>query len=585
MFNKLKCVEVNEQYLNQKVVVNGWVKKVRKLGSLIFVDLKDRFGLVQIFVNEKNNQSVFDVVKTLSREDVIEVKGEVLLRKDPNLELATGKVEIQVLEIKILSKSEVPPLIIEDKTDANDEVRFKYRYLDLRRDVNLKIFELRSKVTKAFRDYLHDDDFIEVETPILAKPTPEGARDYYVPTRSNRFYALPQSPQTFKQLLMVSGFQKYFQITKCFRDEDLRSDRQPEFTQVDMEMSFVSELDIQNHIEKLLKFVFKRAINVDINIPFRRMSYHEAMNDYGVDKPDLRYGLKINTGNEFFVNSESNIFKNTLANSNFIRYLIVENAILNKKQVQELEKFAKDKNAKGLAWITLDEENKIGGSLSSITADHDIYRNIFKNHNIKTGTILLVADTYKIATSALGIVRVNLASMLELKKPNHYEFVWIVDWPLFELDEETNRFVAMHHPFTSPTDETMHDFDTNQANARGKSYDIVLNGYELGGGSVRIINPEVQKRMFKAINLNDEEVDTKFGFLINAFKYGVPPHAGIALGLDRLIMILVNTEYIRDVVAFPKNNSGFDVMLDSPSILENEDIADLGIKINNENKK
>ena len=577
---KVYCGYIGEEHLEKNVILNGWVKKVRKMGNLVFVDLKDRFGIVQIFATKSDG--VFNELTQLSREDVINVEGLVLLRKNPNNDLKTGRFEIHVKKILIYSKAKTPPLIIEDETDANEEIRFRYRYLDLRRDVNLKIFELRSKVYQAFRNYLYSQDFIETETPILAKPTPEGARDFYVPTRTRKFYALPQSPQTFKQLLMVAGFQKYFQITKCFRDEDLRSDRQPEFTQVDIELSFADEIEIQTLIENLLKYVFKQTINVDLTTPFMRMSYEQAINDYGSDKPDLRFDLKIKTLNTYFENSKTLFFKKALLNNQSIRAILVPNINLNKKQVQTLEKFAKDKGAKGLSWISIKDEKIIDGSLLSIQEDHIIYKTIFKDFNLSTGSILLVADTFDIASQALGLVRINLASILNLKKPNIFKFVWIIDWPLYEYDNEAQRFVAAHHPFTMPTLETLNTFDVNKKDARGRSYDIVLNGYELGGGSVRIIDQQIQRRMFKSINMSDEEANLKFGFLLTAFEYGVPPHCGIALGLDRLMMILVNSEYIRDVVAFPKNNNGVDMMLDAPSNMNDEDLKELGLKIKND---
>lgn len=577
---KVYCGYIGEEHLEKNVILNGWVKKVRKMGNLVFVDLKDRFGIVQIFATKSDG--VFNELTQLSREDVINVEGLVLLRKNPNNDLKTGRFEIHVKKILIYSKAKTPPLIIEDETDANEEIRFRYRYLDLRRDVNLKIFELRSKVYQAFRNYLYSQDFIETETPILAKPTPEGARDFYVPTRTRKFYALPQSPQTFKQLLMVAGFQKYFQITKCFRDEDLRSDRQPEFTQVDIELSFADEIEIQTLIENLLKYVFKQTINVDLTTPFMRMSYEQAINDYGSDKPDLRFDLKIKTLNTYFENSKTLFFQKALLNNQSIRAILVPNINLNKKQVQTLEKFAKDKGAKGLSWISIKDEKIIDGSLLSIQEDHIIYKTIFKDFNLSTGSILLVADTFDIASQALGLVRINLASILNLKKPNIFKFVWIIDWPLYEYDNEAQRFVAAHHPFTMPTLETLNNFDVNKKDARGRSYDIVLNGYELGGGSVRIIDQQIQRRMFKSINMSDEEANLKFGFLLTAFEYGVPPHCGIALGLDRLMMILVNSEYIRDVVAFPKNNNGVDMMLDAPSNMNDEDLKELGLKIKND---
>ena len=577
---RVYCGRIGKEHLEKNVILNGWVKKVRKMGNLVFVDLKDRFGIVQIFATEQDE--VFDELTQLSREDVINVEGLVLLRKSPNHELKTGEFEVHAQKLLIYSKAKTPPLIIEDETDANEEIRFKYRYLDLRRDVNLRTFELRSKVYQTFRNYLHSEEFIETETPILAKPTPEGARDFYVPTRTKKFYALPQSPQTFKQLLMVAGFQKYFQIAKCFRDEDLRSDRQPEFTQVDIELSFADELEIQTLIENLFKHVFKQTINVDLTTPFVRMSYEQAINDYGSDKPDLRFDLKLKTLDTYFKTSKSQIFRKALSSGQSIRAILVPNVNLNKKQIQSLEKFAKDKGAKGLAWISIENEKVIDGSLSSIKEDHVIYQTIFKDYHLSTGTILLIADEFDIASQSLGLVRVNLASMLNLKKPNDFKFVWIIDWPLYEYDDENQRFVAAHHPFTMPTLETLDTFDIDQKNAKGRSYDIVLNGYEVGGGSVRIINQQIQRRMFKSINMSDEEANLKFGFLLNAFEYGVPPHCGIALGLDRLIMILINSEYIRDVVAFPKNNNGVDMMLDAPASMNDEDLKELGLIIKND---
>ncbi|MCV3734154.1 aspartate--tRNA ligase [Ureaplasma miroungigenitalium] len=572
---KINNNQISDAYLQQTITLKGWVKKVRKLGNLVFVDIRDRYALVQIFAH--HDDLVFKQLNELNREDVIYVTGELLVRKQKNPDLLTGNYELHAHHVEVLSKAKTPPLIIENETDANEDVRFAYRYLDLRRPKNLQTFQLRSKVAHIIRSFLHSLDFIETETPILGKPTPEGARDFLVPTRSHKFYALPQSPQIFKQLLMVAGFEKYFQITKCFRDEDLRSDRQPEFTQVDLEMSFVNEQDIQDLIEVLLKRVFAEALNYELKTPFLRMTYADAFHNYGTDKPDLRYELKIQDTNNLFAESSSKILQNIVSEGKVVRYLYT-GELLTKKQVQDLEKYAKDKQAKGLIWMRIENGIVVDGSFAKLKEDHSLYLQLLDKHQLTSGTLLLVADNYEIATEALGIVRTQLASVLNLKNTQSYAFVWIVDWPLYEFDQDTNRYVAAHHPFTAPQQQCINDFDTNQKDALGRSYDIVLNGYELGGGSVRIINPDVQKRMFSSINLSAQEIEQKFGFLLEAFSYGVPPHAGIALGLDRLIMILINSEMIKDVVVFPKNNQGVDMMMHAPSFVSDEELVDLGVQ-------
>ncbi|MCV3753921.1 aspartate--tRNA ligase [Ureaplasma zalophigenitalium] len=572
---KINNNQISNAYLNQIITLKGWVKKVRKLGNLVFVDIRDRYALVQIFAHQ--NDAVFKQLNELNREDVIYVTGELLIRKQKNPDILTGDFELHAHAVDVLSKSKTPPLIIENETDANEDVRFAYRYLDLRRPKNLLTFQLRSKVSHIIRSFLHDLDFIETETPILGKPTPEGARDFLVPTRTHKFYALPQSPQIFKQLLMVAGFEKYFQITKCFRDEDLRSDRQPEFTQVDIEMSFADEQDVQDLIEGLLKRIFWETQNYELKTPFLRMSYAHAFHHYGTDKPDLRYELTIQDTNNLFAQSSSKILQNVIEDGKVVRYLYTPE-LLTKKQVQDLEKYAKDKHAKGLIWMRVENGVVADGSFAKLKEDHPLYLELMQRHKLASGTLLLIADTYEIATEALGIVRTQLASILNLKNNKAYAFVWIIDWPLYVFEPETNRYVAAHHPFTAPQEQCINDFDTNQKNALGRSYDIVLNGYELAGGSVRIINPDVQKRMFSAINLSTLEIDQKFGFLLEAFNYGVPPHAGIALGLDRLIMILINSEMIKDVVAFPKNNQGVDMMMQAPSAVKDEELVELGVQ-------
>lgn len=570
------CGLVSEENLNQEVLIKGWVKKTRKLGKLLFINISDRSGIVQVVVEDTN--SYFSNAIELKREDVVEINGLVKLRKEPNLELKTDKFEIELVNLKIDSVSLTPPLIIEDVTDALEDVRMDYRFLDLRRPSMRNNLIFRSKVVNAIRSFLVNEEFIDVETPILGKPTPEGARDYLVPSRVHptKFYALPQSPQIYKQLLMCSGFDKYFQIAKCFRDEDLRSDRQPEFTQLDIEMSFIEEIDIQTIIENLIAKVFKETMNVEVKIPFQRMNYEQAVNEYGSDKPDLRFDLKLHDVTDYFSQTNLSLFANA-KNSNQVIKAIICDQILDKKLIHELEKYARDMQAKGLAWVSYDGE-KISGSIAN-HLDHNYIIDFFRNKSLNQGTILFVIDSLNIANNSLGIVRNVLADKLGLKDPKKFSFLWIVNWPLFEFDEETNQYMPAHHPFTQPQNIYHDDFDTNKANALAKAYDIVLNGYELGGGSIRITNPKMQNRMFKAIGLLDDDINNKFGYLIDAFKYGVPPHGGIAIGIDRLISIMLGLSNIKDVIAFPKNNKAYDQMLKAPSSANLEDINNLGLEI------
>lgn len=576
MMKRTYCGLVNENQLNQEVLIKGWVKKTRKLGKLLFINVADRSGLVQVVLDDANQY--FATALDLKRESVVEIKGLVKLRKEPNLELKTGKFEIDLIDLKIDSVSLTPPLIIEDNTDALEDVRMDYRFLDLRRPIMQRNLFFRSKVINAIREFLVDREFIDVETPILGKPTPEGARDYLVPSRVHptKFYALPQSPQIYKQLLMCSGFDKYFQIAKCFRDEDLRSDRQPEFTQLDMEMSFIEEIDIQTVIEELLASVFKKTMNVDVKIPFIRMDYHQAMNEYGSDKPDLRFGLKLHDVTDYFSQSKLSIFANAKQNNHVIKAIICDQ-ILDKKLVHELEKYAKDMQAKGLAWVSLSDGNMTGSVANHLEVNE--ISNLLKQHNLTQGTILFVVDKLEIVNTSLGLVRNVLAEKLGLKDPNQFSFLWVVNWPLFELDQETNQYMPAHHPFTQPQNAFHNDFDTNKANALAKAYDVVLNGYELGGGSIRITNPDMQNRMFKALGMSESEINNKFGYLIEAFRYGVPPHGGLAIGVDRLLAIMLGLSNIKDVIAFPKNNKAFDQMLKAPSPVNHEDINNLGLEI------
>lgn len=568
---------VDKTAVGQNITIHGWIKKNRKLGSLIFLDVYDRYGLVQVVVEENNKY--FQQIYSTPKESVVKIFGQVNLRKSPNIKIKNGDIEILLKEFTLISKSETTPIIVEEITDALEDTRLKYRYLDLRRSSVQKNIILRSKIINSLRNYLVKQDFIEVETPYLSKPTPEGARDYLVPTRSNpnSFYALPQSPQIYKQLLMVAGFLKYFQVARCFRDEDLRADRQPEFTQLDIEMSFVDETTIMQNIEKMLWSMMKEVFDITIKIPFKTISYIDAVNNYGSDKPDLRFDLKLNDGNEYFKSSACKIFSSNLKKNNVIKYIIIDE-IIDKKEIEVLRKLAKDNKAFDLIFLAL-KNNEVSGSIKNII-EHDIVRDIFSRHNISNGTIFIVADKLKIVNQALGSVRNELGSFLKLKDPKDFKFCWITDWPLYEYSEEEKKNVAAHHPFTSPTLDCMNSFDTDQISAKARAYDIVLNGYEIGGGSIRITSAEVQQRMFKAIGLERQEIEKKFGFMLEAFKYGVPPHGGIALGLDRLVMLLTNSESIRDVIAFPKNSHGNDLMMGSPGEVNKSSLDELHIIIN-----
>lgn len=570
------CGEITNQLIKQNVLIKGWVKKNRKLGKLLFLDIRDRSGIVQVVIDDKNIN--FELVKNLKRESVVEITGVVSLRKTSNDEIKNGDVEIVLSSITVDSIADTTPLIIEDDTDALEDTRMNYRFLDLRRPIMQQNLMFRSQVVNRMRQFFVDHGFIEVETPILGKPTPEGARDYLVPSRisAGKFYALPQSPQIYKQLLMVSGFDRYFQVAKCFRDEDLRSDRQPEFTQLDIEMSFTNELEIQTLIEQLCQDVFKKVMNIDLSIPFKRMNYDVAMNKYGSDKPDLRFGLELIDATNFFKNTEFNLFKNAISNKHVIKTIIIDK-ILTKRDVSELEKYARDMHAKGLAWLSYDGQNYQGSIANHVNLTALI--DFLKQHNKTIGTVLFIVDELKIANEALGLVRNILGDKLDLKKSNQFEFVWIVNWPLFEYDDKENKFLPAHHPFTQPQDDYHSNFDTNKSDALAKAYDIVLNGYELGGGSIRIIDPNMQTRMFKTIGLNEQEIRNKFGYLLDAFKYGVPPHGGIAIGIDRMISLMLGLTNIRDVIAFPKNAHAIDQMLKAPSNVNSQELLDLHLKI------
>ncbi|GAA0762651.1 aspartate--tRNA ligase [Clostridium sartagoforme] len=579
----LMCGEVRENNVSQKITLMGWVQRNRKLGGLQFIDLRDRTGIMQIVFGEAINAEAFEKAKDVRPEYCIAVTGEVVLREAPNHNMPTGLVELKCESLKILSESDTPPIYIKEGLDAAESIRLKYRYLDLRRPDMQRIFMIRNRISKSVRDYLDENNFLEVETPMLTKSTPEGARDYLVPSRNypGMFYALPQSPQIFKQLLMVSGFDRYYQIVKCFRDEDLRANRQPEFTQIDLEMSFVEQEDVIKMNEGLIAHVFKEVAGVDVKLPIKRMTFKDAMEKYGSDKPDLRFGMEITDITEDVKDMDFVVFKSAIEVGGSVRALCLKGgAELGRKPIDKLSEFVKTYKAKGLAWIQLKEDG-VKSSISKFLTD-DVTNSIVKTMGAEVGdAIFIVADKNSVVFQSLGALRLELAKQFDLiKDKNKFNFTWITEFPLFEYDEEEERYHAAHHPFTSPMDEDLNMLETNPGEVRSKAYDLVLNGEELGGGSIRIHDSKLQQRMFKALGFTEESAQERFGFLIDAFKFGPPPHGGLAFGLDRMVMFLAGTENIKDVIAFPKNQNAYCYLSEAPNIADEKQLQELGISIN-----
>lgn len=570
--------DLNIKNVNEKVEVYGWASKVRNLGGVLFIDLRDRSGIVQITIRPEDE--CYDTALKIKSEYVIKVCGVVVERESKNKNIATGDIEIKVEDLEILNTSLDLPFAITDDTTALEDTRLKYRYLDIRRPFLKDIIILRSKVAHIIRNYMNDNHFIEVETPILCKSTPEGARDYLVPSRINKgsFYALPQSPQLLKQLLMIGGIERYYQIAKCFRDEDLRADRQPEFTQLDMEMSFIEENDIMTIIEGLLEKVFKEIKDINLKLPIDRMKYNDAINLYGSDKPDLRFDMKINDITNLFKKTEFAPFENVLQENGVINAIVVKGKAskYSRKDLDKLTEFVKTYKASSLFYLKYNEES-FTGSIAKIL-NSSLEDNLKKELSLEEDDlILIVADSYKVTKQSLGALRCKIAKDQGLINKEDYKFVWITDFPSFEYSEEEKRYVACHHPFTAPKDEDIDKLLTDKGNCYSKAYDIVINGYEVGGGSIRIHNEEVQNKMFEALELSEEDIKEKFGFFVDALKYGTPPHGGLAIGLERLIMILTGTDNIKDVIAFPKTASASDLMSESPSVVSDIQLKELGI--------
>ena len=579
-----RCAELSKANIGETVTVMGWVQKNRNKGGIVFVDLRDRSGLLQlIFENGSVSEEDFEKAGKLRSEFVIAAVGTVEARSGAvNENLATGEIEIRVKELRILSESETPPFPIEENSKTKEELRLKYRVLDLRRPDLQRNLMMRSKAATLTRQFLAEEGFLEIETPMLIKSTPEGARDYLVPSRVHpgNFYALPQSPQIFKQLLMCAGYDRYFQIVKCFRDEDLRADRQPEFTQIDMELSFVDVDDVIDVNERLLAKMFKEILGIEVSLPIQRMTWQEAMDRFGSDKPDIRFGMELTDVSEVVKDCEFVVFKNALENGGSVRGINAKGqGAMPRKKIDKLVDLAKDFGAKGLAYVAIQEDGTIKSSFAKFMSEEEMAA-LVKAMDGENGDLLLfAADKNQVVWDVLGNLRLEIARQLEILDKNEYKFLWITEFPLLEWNEEAGRYTAMHHPFTMPMEEDLHLIDTDPGKVRAKAYDIVLNGTEIGGGSVRIFNQEIQSKMFEVLGFTKEQAQEQFGFLLNAFKYGVPPHAGLAYGLDRLVMLMAKEDSIRDVIAFPKVKDASDLMTEAPSGVDQKQLDELCLAI------
>ena len=580
-----RCAELSKAQVGQTVTVMGWVQKSRNKGGVVFVDLRDRSGILQIIFEEnKCGTEIFEKAGKLRSEFVIAVTGQVCERAGAvNKNLATGEIEVIAEQLRILSESETPPFHIEENSKTKEELRLKYRYLDLRRPDIQKNIMMRSRACAVIRNFLTEEGFLEIETPMLTKSTPEGARDYLVPSRIHpgKFYALPQSPQLFKQLLMVSGYDRYFQLARCFRDEDLRADRQPEFTQVDMELSFVDVDDVIDVNERLLVRLFKEIIGVDVPLPIQRMTWQEAMDRFGSDKPDTRFGMELNDVTDVVRDCEFAVFKNAIAEGGSVRGINAKGqGTMPRKKIDALVAFVKDYGAKGLAYIAIQPDGSIKSSFAKFMKDEEMQALIAAMQGEPGDLLLFAADKNKIVYASLGALRLELADKMGLLDKNQYNFLWVTEFPLLEWSDEENRFQAMHHPFTMPMEEDLQYIDTDPGRVRAKAYDIVLNGTEIGGGSVRIHQDDIQEKMFEALGFTKERAHEQFGFLLDAFKYGVPPHAGLAYGLDRLIMLMAKVDSIRDVIAFPKVKDASCLLTNAPDTVDEKQLEELGIRVN-----
>ena len=576
------CGNLREEQIGESVTLMGWVQKSRNLGSIVFADLRDYTGIVQVVFDGDTDEAIFEKATKLRSEFCVAVVGAVRMRSSINENIPTGKIEVLASELKILSESDVPPIYVKDDDDVSDDLRLKYRALDLRKPRSQSILRTRSRVYKLTRDFFDSEGFVEVETPMLNKPTPEGARDYLVPSRihDGEFYALPQSPQLMKQLLMVAGFDRYIQIARCFRDEDLRFNRQPEFTQIDMELSFVEAEDVIEVNERYLKMLFKEVLGKDLAIPFDRMTYQEAMDRYGVDKPDVRFGMELKDVSDLVKNCGFKVFTSAVESGGSVRAIVVECGadFYSRKKIDKLEAFVKDFKAKGLAWAKV-KEDEIQSPILKFIGDETMDK-ILEKLEAKAGDLVLfVADKNATVYAALGNLRNHIADEMGMIPEDVIAPLWIVEFPLFEYDEEEGRYVAMHHPFTSPMDEDLDKLESDPGACRAKAYDIVINGDEMGGGSIRIHDSEIQSRMFKALGFTAEEAEEKFGFLIEAFRYGAPPHGGLAYGLDRLIMLLTGEKNMRHVIAFPKTQSASDLLTGAPVSLPEKQLEEVHIRV------